>query len=169
MSETQQFGSVGVDEATERLIREYFPEYPDSTVRQLLADPQTALTAALLREMRGDTMDIETDSNSRDTARYYADQYTVTDAGPRQDGAEPENVDGTEIDLGFAVDTWDLRFDEDIVVAWKAPNRRHREVKYRASDSPVVGKEARSRYIWVWRADSASADATLFLEGDTDG
>ena len=167
MSTQEQFGSVGVDRATERLIREYFPEYPDSTIEQLLADPQTALTAALLREMRGDTSDVDTDSSTRETGRYFAQEFEVTVDGPRIDGEEPEFVEGKEIDVGAVYDEWDIRgFSDDIRIAWKEPNRTNRAIKYRGgTDNPVAGVPVSTRYVWLWRAESASSDSTVYLEG----
>jgi hypothetical protein len=170
MSMNEQFGSVGVDRATERLIREYFPEYPDSTLEQLLADPQTALTAALVRQNM-DRPEPDTTESQNVEARYYAEKYTVTADGPRQADsggslAEPENVNGTKVDLGFAADTFDLRFTDHITVAFKSPNDTHRDIHYRPEDSPVAGKEAHTRYVWLERHDQATSDPTVWIEGD---
>lgn len=167
MSTQEQFGSLGVDKATERLIREYFPEYPDSTMEQLLADPQTALTAALLREMRGDVRALDTGSKTRETGRYFAQEFTVTESGPRVNGEEPEYVEGKRIDVGTVYDEWDIRgFTDDIKIAWKSPNRTNRDITYRGgTDNPVAGVPVSTRYVWLWRAESATSDSTVYLEG----
>lgn len=169
MNQSNQMGRPGVDEPVADLIRQYFPDYPESSLRQTLSDPEVALLASLVRQGQGvEPADYELEETDV-TAEYFAEEYTVTSAGPRSGGEEPDEVDGTEIDLGLTAQSFDLRFTDDIMVAFMGPNHPHRAIKYRAKDSPVVGKRATTSAVWVWRADSASSDATLFLEADRDG
>lgn len=155
-----EFGKVGVDPATEDIIRRAFPEYPKSWIEQQFADPQTAILAALLREELGH-YGAETPEKE---ARYYADEYTVTASGPRQSGTEPRNVNGKRIDFQQVVSAVDLRFDAAISVSFKRADSEHRQVTYLAADSPVVGIPVETRYMWVERADEASANAALQVE-----
>lgn len=170
-SNSNELGNLGLDEPVLQQIRTYYPDYPESTIQQMLSDPEIVLLSILVDELgsRQSATSTSSDGPERQTAQYYAEQYTVTSDGPRIDGESPENVEGQRIDIGFSAGSWDLRFDDDIVVSWKEPNRTNREVNYRSQDSPVVGISRQSRYLWVKRADSASSDATLFVEGDIDG
>lgn len=169
MSDSDELGSLGVDKPVVDVIQRYFPGYPNGYAGQTLADPEVALLAALIKQGEDvEPADYEMDEEDS-TSNYYAEDYSVTALGPRQDGAEPSNVDGKKIDLGMTVDAFDLRFTDDVVVAFKPPNEDHRDIKYRAGDSPVVGKEATTSNVWVRRADSATSDPTLFIEGYENG
>lgn len=162
-------GSIGVDEPIASLIRRHFPSYPESRIRQLATDPGVALTAIRVKQEQSD-QSIETEETDVE-ATYYAETYTVTADGPRTTDPqgnleEPSNVEGKMIDLGFDVDTFDLRgFEDDVNVAFKSPNTTHREITYRAQDEPLAGITARSRYLWLWRADSATSNPTVHVEG----
>jgi len=74
---------------------------------------------------------------------YFADTFQVTADGPAVDG---EHVDGTRLDLGFVTDEIDLRFSDDIAVAFRKTGD-HRTITYREQDSPVVGVGADSQYV----------------------
>lgn len=164
MGQNTQMGAVGTDPPVADVIRRYFADYPGGTTKQLLSDPNTALLAALVRQGEDyETPDYELEEEDA-TATYYADQYTVTASGPKQGGKEPENVDGAKIDLGEAFDAFDLRFTDAVDVAFQGPNNEHRVITYRAEDSPVVGKEAATRYIYVTRADAATSNPTFYVE-----
>lgn len=167
MSTNNEMGKVGVDPPIERLIRQYYPNYPQDSLGQLLSDPSVALLAVLARQNQDSGTYQDTTETQDVEASYYADKYLVTSDGPRNgDGSTPENVDGKQIDLGFPVDTFDLRFTDAITVAFQGPNNQHRTIEYRAGDSPVVGKAAETRYVYVARAASATSDPTLWIEGD---
>lgn len=169
MNESNGYGEFGVDQPVAQAIRRYFPEYPTGLSDQQQADPLAYLLAAQLLQNEGvqpKDFSLETDET---TANYYAEEYTVTSNGPRVGGEEPENVDGQKIDLGEPFDRVDLRIDDDVVIAFNAPNNDHREIRYRVEDSPIIGKEAQTRYIWLKRADSATSDPTVFLEAYNDG
>lgn len=165
MSQGDNFGRLGADPVTERVISEVFPDYPESRLNQMFSDPQTALLAARVRQ-ETDTPALDTVESQDTEARYYAETYTVTANGPRKDGAEPENVEGAKIDLGTEYDTFDLRFDDHITVAFKSAIKEHREIHYRPEDSPVAGKRAQTRYVWLRRHEQASTDPTVHIEGD---
>lgn len=174
MKGKSKLGELGVDTPIEEQIRRHYPGYPESTIGQMLSDPQVALLSILVDEMGSGSTSSSDSGTSNETATYFAEKYTVTSDGPRvkkADGTleEPEEVDGARVDVGFVANSWDLRFTDDVVVAWQPSNRTHRDVLYRAKDSPVVGKTARSQSIWIKQADSASSNPTLFVEGDVDG
>lgn len=164
MTPPNETGQIGVDPPVQQLIRRYFPEYPGGLGGQQLADAQLYMLGAILRQLEGiEPSDFELEEETT-TANYFAEEYTATTSGPRVGGNEPEEVDGTRIDLGETYEAVDLRFDDDVVVAFNGTNNDHRDVKYRAKDSPVVGRQAQTRYIWLRRAESASSDPTVFLE-----
>jgi len=169
MVETTGWGEVGEDPEIVSLIQEYYPSYrPEVTT-----DPVTALLAIRIVQERGDDVVLSeaSSASSSSTASYFTQEYVVTTDGPRikqENGSldEPENVDGKKIDAEAVYNEWDVRgFDDDIMLAFKQPAREHREIKYPASDSPLAGVPAESQYVWLWRADSATTDPTVRLEG----
>jgi len=164
MNSTRTTGQPGVDEQIQQEIRRYYPQYPAGLARQELASSEEYLLASILRQLEGKTPDDYDLEDDDQEANYFAEAYTATVDGPRVGGDEPEEVDGTKVDLGERYDAVDLRFTDDVVVAFKNSNNPHRDVKYREQDSPVVGRPAQSRYIWIRRADSATSDPTVFVE-----
>lgn len=171
MSQKDKMGEIGVDGPVAAVIRRQFPTYPESRIRQMFSDPSTALLAALVEQNASPNTSAETERNPE--AEYFAQEFTVTADGPRVTDSEgnvtePDYVDGKKVDLGYVVSEFDLRgFTEDVMVAFKGPNTTNRDIKYRAQDEPVAGIDAETRYVWLWRADSASSDPTVFVEGWT--
>jgi hypothetical protein len=173
MAEQTQWGDIGADEPIVALIRQYYPNYPDGPLGEVVTDPQTALQAIRVVQEQGDDVLLSEagSSSTSTTASYFAEEYTVTADGPRvQDDeenlVEPEHVDGKKIDAGAVYSEWDLRgFNDDIMIAWTEPAREHRDIKYPAADSPVAGVPAETQYVWLWRAESATSDPAVRLEG----
>jgi hypothetical protein len=169
MGEQTGWGEVGEDPEIVSLIQEYYPSYrPEVTT-----DPLTALLAIRIVQERGDEVILSEASaaSSSSTASYFAEEFVVTADGPRvkdPDGSleQPENVNGKKIDAEAVYNEWDVRgFDDDIMLAFKHPAREHRNIKYPAEDNPLAGVPAETQYVWLWRADSATSDPTVRLEG----
>lgn len=175
MAESEKWGQLGADDPILALIREYYPTYPDGPMGELTSDAKTALLAIMVEQERGsDIVTSEVGSTQSDTGSYYAAEYVVTTDGPRvvdDDGAlvEPGNVNGKRIDAQAVYDEWDLRgFDDDIRVAWKKSARTYRDIKYRGgTDNPLAGVPVSTQYVWLWRAESATSNPTVYLEGWT--
>jgi len=165
----RQTGKVGVDPPVQNAIRRYFPQYPEGTRGQTLADPNAYLLASILHQLEGEEpADFDLDESDQQ-GRYFAEKYTVTASGPKQGGQVPKEVDGAKIELGESYDAVDLRFTDAVTVAFKGPNSDHRTIEYRAEDSPVVGRPAQSAAMWVTRGETASIDPTLWMEAYNDG
>lgn len=173
MSQSEKWGQLGPDDPILALIREFYPSYPDGPMGEITSDPKTALLAIMVEQERGsDIVTSDESSEASATASYFAREYVVTPDGPRvrdSDGnlVEPDEVDGKKIDAQAIYSEWDVRgFDDDIMLAWKPPNRTLRDIKYRGgTDNPLAGVPAETRYVWLWRADSATSNPTVFLEG----
>lgn len=164
MNATRKTGELGVDEQIQQAIRRYYPQYPTGLGRQQLASSEEYLLASILRQLEGtEPADYDLEADDQE-ANYFAETYTATADGPRVGGEEPEEVDGAKVDLGDRYDAVDLRFDDDVVIAFKNANNDHRDIKYGSENSPVVGRPAQSRYVWIRRADSATSDPTVHLE-----
>lgn len=169
MGDQTGWGELGEDPQIVSLIQEYYPHYEP----EVTTDPVTALLAIRIVQERGDDVVLSeaSEASSTSTASYFAEEFVVTTDGPRvknPDGSltEPEYVNGKKIDAEAVYSEWDVRgFDDDIMVAFKEPARENRDIKYPASDSPLAGVPAETQYVWLWRAESATSDPTVRLEG----
>lgn len=175
MVQSDKWGSIGADGPIVSLIRQYYPSYPDGPLGELTTDPMTALLAIRVEQERGDDIILSEESSSSgssSTASYFSSgELVVTSDGPRVEGSngleEPDYVDGKKIDAGAVFAEWDIRgFNDDIMVAFKESARTNRDVLYRGgTDNPVVNLPAETRYVWMWRAESAGSNPTVYLEG----
>lgn len=157
-------GAKGTGTKFDKLVNEYFPQREGNLIYQLLENETDALLAAILLEMQAMNDDgsgqYPQGSGPGKSSVYFADTFQVTTDGPAVDG---EYVDGTRLDLGFVTDEIDLRFSDDIAVAFRNTGD-HRTITYRQEDSPVVGIAADSQYVWIKRAETATSDPVVHLE-----
>lgn len=172
MASNNEWGQIGADDPIVSLIRKYYPSYPDGPLGELTTDPMTALLAIRVEQERGsDIVQVEDSESSSTTATYFAREFTVTEDGPRVTDSggnlkAPEFVDGKKIDAGAIYSEWDVRgFSDDINLAFKSPTRTNRDILYQSGDEPLTGIPAATRYVWLWRADSATSNPTVRLEG----
>ncbi|WP_162991588.1 hypothetical protein [Halostella salina] len=160
MSDSQPT-SVGPNSVTEQLLSLYGLG-ATSWTDDIAQSDTDRLLAALLLELREESL-LEVQAQSGDdyhendvgesaqTAEYYADTVTL-------DG------DGERVDLGFIAESIDLRFDDDIAVAFKQSDQSNRTITYTSGVSPIASIPASTRYVWLSRADSAESDPTVQLE-----
>lgn len=164
MSGGFNLGSNGTGTTFDQLVNDYFPEREGNLIYQLLENETDALLAAILLEMQAMNGDSGTpyagSSVSQQDAVYFADAFQVTADGPDVDG---DHVDGTRLDLGFVCEEVDLRFTDDIAVAFRQTGD-HKTITYRQEDSPVVGIGASTQYVWIKKADTATSTPTVHLE-----
>lgn len=110
-------------------------------------------------------------SSTTETSQYRAYEWTL-DASQGDDYAlhipDDAKQNGGAIDLGFTADAVDLRFDDEIVVAFAAPDGTSREIRYRSGDTPVSGRPAQTQYIWVRPGPNATGTYDVHLDAYRD-
>jgi hypothetical protein len=135
------------------VLAHYFPAGDRAgTLGQLVEDEQTLLLAALLMEMRGDSIDVDTTGD--ETAEYVSRTVTVTDS------EDSESWD-------FTADTvvvWG--FDEPVTIAFKAQNTNDREIPLTTGQDPFSlsppGGLSTSE-VWFKLGSGVAGDTTINL------
>lgn len=155
-------GQIGTDTVIDRVLAEYLPYQDRQTLLGEIAEDETnALLTAQLLEMSGQNV-LDEGGEVQQTARYFAESYTVGTDGPTGTGDE---LKGSRVDLGFVAETVDLRTTDTVTVAFNRPGKNdHREITYSAEVSPITEIPASTRYVWLSRAQSASSNPTVQME-----
>jgi len=157
------FGTAG-----ETFIDEVLEEYAIVTgnlVQDIAMDEEKLLLYALLLEMRAqrlnpDANDIEVALDEREDSPTTGASYLST----TESLSERQNTNDAEIlDLNFRAQEVDLRFDDDITVAFNDFSSSDNQVDYSASDSPVVGIPVSTGKIWAVAQDGTGG-AKLDIE-----
>jgi len=152
--------SVGPNAATEQLLSLYGLG-ANGWVDDIGQSDTDRLLAALLLELRDESL-LEARESMDDgyhedgvgdtsTATYYADSVDT-------DG------DWERVDLGFVADSIDLRFTDDVTVAFKEPDQQNAAITYTSDLQSVTDIPAETHYVWLKRAESAESDPTVQLE-----
>ena len=114
---------IGAETPIDDLIREYFPETPNSMLYELFESDHAMLTAALLMEMRGERAEDDRDGAAE----------AVYSSLPNQDVTETEQ----SVSWGFSASTvviWG--FDENVDIAFKDTNKGDRRIPLTPSEAP---------------------------------
>jgi len=148
-------GLIGSETPVDDLLRDYFPNRPRNALYQVFESEQSALLAALVMEMRGES----TDSDEADDAEatYWTTEQAVTVG----------TDDVTTLAWGFpATEVLLYGFDQPIHVAFKGPNQANRDIPLNPGDgdepaefSPSNGLGASQA--WVRTQDSATDATTI--------
>lgn len=144
------------------LLDEYFGE---RSLWEEAFERDEALLAALLLENRGEKSvpDVAT-QQATDEASYDAYEVEVNAEGIIDDHQQKEGVEGAKIDLGSVHNQISLRFDNQIRVALKSPDKGDPWITYDDEESPVPGLNPETRYVWVKAGPDATANPTVQIE-----
>jgi len=162
-------GTIG-NTYIDRLIGEYVPvEETNSLAEELLADETNQLLFATVQELRAQrfqdgTYDIQEVLRQERDAEGSGVDVDATYDSRIVDAPQFDNGDDWEtIDLDFATSEIDLRFDDDIYVAFKQEFGSDDVIPYPVGDSPVVGIPASTSWIQVV-AQEGTGGATINVE-----
>lgn len=147
-------------EVVDALLAEYIG--PTTSLERAFRDETEALLAAVLLELRGDKSIPDATVNKTDEGTYSAFTVEVNEDGP-VDQDQP-NVDGQKIDLGAIWDRINLRFTDQIRIAFKSDDDQTRTITYDADDSPVTGLAVETQYIWLKRGPDATTNPEVQIE-----
>lgn len=155
-------GGRDADETMNALLGDYFG--PKTRRDRLFRDEEEALLTAVLLELRGEKSIPSAMSAQRtDTADYEAIEVTVEDDGLAGDAEEI--VADHKLNLNTIWDSFNLRFDDQIQIAFKSPNSAADPfVTHDADDSPIPGVALESQYIWLKKGPNATTDPTVRIE-----
>jgi len=134
-------------------------------VDDAMLDEEEALLYAIALELRADRIspfasDIEVAlQEDRDVpttkATYHSREYSLD---------EQQNTDDWEIeDFDFLTREIDLRFDDDIIIAFDLPSTEENRIEYAAGDSPVTGIPATTTKIYAV-AQNGTGGASLTVD-----
>lgn len=141
---------IGAETEIDQLIRRYFPGRSQSFLYQLAENEEAVLLACLLLELRGEVAEGSTDDTTGD---YHSEELTLGD-------------NSTEtVELEWAPDRWDLRFDDDIVVRFTDESKPNVDIDYAKEESPVTGIPVRTSVVELEKADSADKDPVVSVQG----
>lgn len=159
---------MSIGTAGRTYIDEVLAEYAivnENLIQDLAEDETKALLYALLLEARAqrlnpDANDIEVALDERADsattgASYLSETKTLKEL---QNTSDPEILD-----LSFEAREIDLRFNDDIIVAFNQFSVGSNQVEYSASDSPVVGIPVTTSVVWA-AAQNGTGGATLDID-----
>jgi hypothetical protein len=156
------------EENVKSIVREYIPSHEQDFVEELLQDETDALLYGVITELKalrtlqtGDPQDAQT---VVELVRQEMQQGVETTGTYVSKTVDLTTDDYEQIlDLDFVAGELDLRFDDDIKIAYAEPSDPSNVVPYSASDSPVAGTRVRTNAVWA-KAQNGTGGASVTIE-----
>jgi hypothetical protein len=156
------------DQHIESLIREYIPSHEQDFVERIIQDETDALLYGVITELRAlRTVQTGNPQNAQTVVELVQQEM--------QQGVETTGVYHSEtfdlsegdfdkvLDLDFVATEVDLRFTDDVQIAYADPAQDDNVIEYAKTDSPVAGTPVRTNTVHA-KAQDGTGGAQLTIE-----